>query len=460
MLMNCLSISKSNSLSVLLISALVGMFSPMNSSSENCPCDIYKAGGTPCIAAHSTVRSLYAAYSGKLYQVRRQSDNKTLDIGVLTPGGYANTAAVDSFCSGTKCDLMAIYDQSGKGNDLWVQGSTQVPASTSSKPSNIKGEENGAGLLVGGHKAYSVFIEQGNSYWHDASKSGIAIKDQPEGMYMVTNSTHYNNQCCFDYGNSETNRNPVGAGAMDALNFSSIPTWGTGAGNGPWIMADLEWGIFAQNSTAKNSNDPSQTSKYVTAVLKNDGKSEFALRGGKAASGSLSTYYKGALPKGWTPMVKEGAIVLGSGGDCCKPGGGANLSIGTFYEGAIVYGYPSDTTENAIQANIVSSGYGSSKVSVANVIGNQMRPPCNVTVHFSPLKGSAVISYTLERAQQVKMSIFDQRGKQISGLINEVVSPGSHKAVWDAKGTPAGVYVCTMLIDGKNKWAGKIVIGK
>ena len=34
------------------------------------PCDIYKSGGNPCVAAHSTVRALFGAYSGKLYQVR------------------------------------------------------------------------------------------------------------------------------------------------------------------------------------------------------------------------------------------------------------------------------------------------------------------------------------------------------------------------------------------------------
>jgi hypothetical protein len=56
-------------------------------------------------------------------------------------------------------------------------------------------------------------------------------------------------------------------------------------------------------------------------------------------------------------MKKQGAIILGSGGDCCKPGGGANLSAGTFYEGAMVSGYPSDATEIAVQANIVAAGY-------------------------------------------------------------------------------------------------------
>jgi hypothetical protein len=55
-------------------------------------------------------------------------------------------------------------------------------------------------------------------------------------------------------------------------------------------------------------------------------------------------------------MKKEGAIVLGSGGDCCLTNN--NLSEGTFYEGAIVTGYPAAATEDAIQANIVSAGYG------------------------------------------------------------------------------------------------------
>src|ERR1051325_4579189 len=48
-------------------------------------CDIYAAAGDPCVAAPSTTRALYAAYNGALYQVLRQSDGKTLDIGVVQP---------------------------------------------------------------------------------------------------------------------------------------------------------------------------------------------------------------------------------------------------------------------------------------------------------------------------------------------------------------------------------------
>jgi hypothetical protein len=317
------------------------------------PCDIYAAANTPCVAAHSVVRALYGTYDGKLYQVRR-TDNTTKDILTLAPGGIADTAPEDTFCAGSTCVLTVVYDQSGKGNDLWYQGSTQVPASTSSSPAKATADT----VNVGGHKVYSVYISPGNCYWHDGSASGMATGAQPEGMYMVTSSRHANGGCCFDYGNSETDRSADGAGAMDSLNFSTTTAWGSGAGSGPWVMADLEYGLFAQGNTSKNSSDPTQTAPFVTAVLKNNGTSEYALKGGDATSGSLTTYYKGALPGGWSPMKKQGALILGCGGDCCKPSGGANASSGIFFEGAIVTGYPTDAAETAIQANIVAAGYG------------------------------------------------------------------------------------------------------
>src|SRR6201996_6891107 len=76
------------------------------------PCDIYASAGTPCAAAHSTTRALYAAYDGPLYQVLRQSDGKTLDIGIVNPDGYADAGAQDQFCAATWCWISIIYDQS------------------------------------------------------------------------------------------------------------------------------------------------------------------------------------------------------------------------------------------------------------------------------------------------------------------------------------------------------------
>jgi hypothetical protein len=317
------------------------------------PCDIYAAGGTPCVAAHSTTRALLGAYNGSLYQVRRSSDNTTRNIGLLAAGGSANAAAQDSFCAGTTCVITVVYDQTGRGNDLWYQGSSVVPGSSQSRPATATTES----LTVGGSKVYSLYINPGNSYWRDGHLTGIPTGSAPEGMYMVTSGTHVNNGCCFDYGNSETTRTADAAGAMDAINFSTQCWFGGCSGTGPWVQADLEWGLYSGGSQTWNPNQRAFTNPYVTATLKNNGTTRFAIKGANAQSGNLTTLWDGPLPSGYSPMRKQGAIVLGSGGDCCKPGGGANLSAGTFYEGAMVSGYPSDATENAVQANIVAAGY-------------------------------------------------------------------------------------------------------
>ncbi|HZM80110.1 MAG TPA: arabinofuranosidase catalytic domain-containing protein [Candidatus Limnocylindrales bacterium] len=328
------------------------------------PCDIYAAGGTPCVAAHSTTRALFATYNGSLYQVRRSSDNTTRNIGVLTAGGSANAATQDSFCAGTACVVTVVFDQSGRGNDLWYQGSSVVPGSSQSRPATATTES----LTVGGGKVYSLFINPNNSYWRDGHLTGVPTGSAPEGMYMVTSGTHVNGGCCFDYGNSETTRTADGPGAMDAINFSTQCWFGGCSGTGPWVQGDLEFGLYSGGSQTWNPNQRAFTSPYVTAMLKNNGTTRFALKGANAQSGNLTTLWDGQLPPGYSPMRKQGAIILGSGGDCCKPGGGANLSAGTFYEGAMVSGFPSDATENAVQANIVAAGYAVSGGGQQNVM--------------------------------------------------------------------------------------------
>ncbi|WP_396127254.1 arabinofuranosidase catalytic domain-containing protein [Acidicapsa acidisoli] len=83
------------------------------------PCDIYDAAHTPCVAAFNTTRALYASYNGSLYQLTRQSDRTTFNVGVLSDG-YANAATQDSFCKSTTCTITRIYDQSSRHNDLTV----------------------------------------------------------------------------------------------------------------------------------------------------------------------------------------------------------------------------------------------------------------------------------------------------------------------------------------------------
>jgi len=401
------------------------------------PCDIFASGGTPCVAAHSTVRALYGAYDGKLYQIRRASDQMERDVLVTEPGGFAASITQDEFCANTSCVFTRIYDQSPNGNHLAV-----APAGGAHRRPDIPADANAGLLLVGGHKVYGVRMDPPSGYRNDTT-TGIAVGDEPETIYGVFNGSHYNNRCCFDYGNAETDNLDDGAGTMEALYFGNAKGGLNhgGAGNGPWIMADMENALWGADVI--QSNEPPIEHSFVTAMIKGDVSSErapagpytpgvdhggsdmkpcgyagcvmpansshldcehlcngtkgcvgyvfadascsgksgpicwtkagwgssskkdcrasrllggelghWAIKGGDAQAGKLQTYWDGHRATGYAPMKKQGAIILGIGGD------NSEGAVGTFYEGCMTKGYSTAAIDDAVQANIVSVGYG------------------------------------------------------------------------------------------------------
>ena len=353
------------------------------------PCDIYAAGNTPCVAAHSTVRSLYAKYSGALYQVKRASDEATENIGLLSDG-YANAAAQDAFCAKTTCIVSKIYDQSPKHNDLTIASGGHY------KGPGPNGSDFGAAadalpVTAGGHQVYGLSISPGMGY-RDNRTSGVAVNGKPEGMYMVSSGTHLNSGCCFDYGNAETSGADTGAGHMDAVNVSRDLEWPNCRNQpGPGVGADLENGIFHWSQRSCNpAANFSGLRPFISAWLKTNGQTRFALKWGDARSGGLSTVYSGALPQGYAPMRQEGAIVLGIGGD------NSHASAGSFFEGVMTAGFPSDSADKAIQSDIVAVGYGaptgvSGTLTPGSEISLQATTACCTGDYVRNQNGAAVI---------------------------------------------------------------------
>jgi non-reducing end alpha-L-arabinofuranosidase len=327
------------------------------------PCDIYASAGTPCVAAHSTVRALFSSYNGPLYQVTRASDGAATDIGLLAQGGYANAAQQDTFCANTTCRISKVYDQSSRHNNL-----TPGPAGTAG------GADRGAdaaelSVTAGGHKAYGIWISPGVGYRSSGAAAGVAVNGQAEGAYMVASGTHVGSDCCFDYGNAESTASDTGNGHMDAVSIATTCYFSPCTGSGPWVEADMENGMF-QGDNGSNTANRGNNSAFVTAVLKNNGQTTYALKGGNSASGGLSTWWNGSLPTrgGYMPMHQEGGIILGTGGD------NSNRNMGTFFEGVMVSGFPTDAAENAVQANVVSVGY-SGETNVPNGPQGQITGP-------------------------------------------------------------------------------------
>ena len=196
---------------------------------------------------------------------------------------------------------------------------------------------------------------------------GTATGDQPETEYMVTSQNGLVNACCFDYGNAETDYHDDGNGTDGGGLLGGGVVWGTGSpgghNNGPWVMADLENGLYAgwENNQDQNisTNTPltsPSSRRWSWATWRRRTRARAALRSMAAMRrpAPLKTMYDGIRPDkpGYVPMQKQGSIVLGIAGD------NSNQAAGQFFEGVMATGAATMATVNALQANIVAAEYG------------------------------------------------------------------------------------------------------
>ena len=379
------------------------------------PCDIYAAAGDPCVAAHSTTRALYAGYNGPLYQILRQSDGKTQNIGVVQPsaspvsdpGGYADADAQDRFCANTYCWITTIYDQSPKHNDL-----TQAPRGGFNGPAlggfNNLPVADMAPITIMGHKVYGVFIVPGMGLRQNDVK-GTAVDDQAEGQYWVVDGHHFNSGCCFDYGNAEIDSRDDDNGTMETAYFGNATPWFSGSGKGPWIMTDQENNLVGCVNTDGSKgcpNLPSVDWRFVTAIAKGE-PHHWKSMGGDAQKGDLQLMFDGPRVNAtYDPMRKQGAILLGNGGD------NSNSSQGTFYEGAMTAAgtFPADATDQLVQANIVAARYDVAPLSISPALAKAA--PSGLQT-FSP--GSS---------QQTTVTFTNSTGAPAKGVTLSISPPG------------------------------------
>src|SRR5207253_3441635 len=138
--------------------------------------------------------------------------------------------------------------------------------------------------------------------------------------------------------------------------------------------------------------------RFVTAMAKGEPHHWTSL-GGDAQKGDLKVMFDGPrVDHTYDPMRKQGAILLGNGGD------NSVGSQGTFYEGAMTAAgtFPTDATDQLIQANIVEAKYDVARVSIA---------PSSATTTAPGLQ-----TFTPDSSQDTTVTFTNVTGVAVSGV--------------------------------------------
>ena len=77
----------------------------------------------------------------------------------------------------------------------------------------------------------------------------------------------------------------------------------------------------------------------------------------------------------------------------------------------------------------------------------------------NPFNPSTTIEFTVKSASSVNLSVYNLQGQLMAVLVNEQLSPGVYKTVFDATNFPTGIYFYK-LTAGKNTMQKKMLIAK
>src|ERR1700686_84089 len=153
--------------------------------------------------------------------------------------------------------------------------------------------------------------------------------------------------------------------------------------------------------------------------------------GGDAQKGALTVMFDGhRVDVTYDPMRKQGAILLGNGGD------NSVGSQGTFYEGAMTAAgtFPSDAPDQLGQANVVAARYDVPSLSLAPASSTATPPGLqtfspgssqDTTVTFTNTMGAPAAGVQLSISVPKQWTSFVPGTTRTSVAIADPVAPGA-----------------------------------
>jgi hypothetical protein len=81
-----------------------------------------------------------------------------------------------------------------------------------------------------------------------------------------------------------------------------------------------------------------------------------------------------------------------------------------------------------------------------------------MSVYPNPVTTSSIVSYKIKSVAHVVLNLYDEKGQQVSTIVDETLSQGEYSASLKAETLPSGIYICVLVIDGKIMARTKVVV--
>ena len=318
------------------------------------PCDLYAAGGQPCVAAHSTTRALYSAYTGPLYQVhapvrqrhqgrrgrRRRLRRRRRAGRVLRQHALPDHEALRPVAD-------AQRPHAGAARRL----QRPRPGRVQQLPGRRHGADHGQrpqGLRRLHRAGHGPAQQQPEGHRGRRSGRGHLLGHQRPPLQRAAAAS--------------TTATPRSTAATTATARWRPPTTATppagiaAQGPGPWIMTDQEnnlVGCVNPGSTSKLcANLPTIDWRFVTGIAKGE-PHHWASLGGDAQTGPLTTMFDG--PRDRLDAMTRCASRARSCSATAATTASAPRAPST--RASMTTGYPTDATDRLVQANVAAAKY-------------------------------------------------------------------------------------------------------
>ena len=80
-----------------------------------------------------------------------------------------------------------------------------------------------------------------------------------------------------------------------------------------------------------------------------------------------------------------------------------------------------------------------------------------VSSYTNPYSVSATIEYDIPQRRRVRLTIYDEEGRKVETLVNQIKSPGRYRAVFNALNQDPGLYMYRLEVSGK-VWVEPILL--